>query len=63
VIAPASIQPAITQDPDDDQVLACALAARADLIVSGDHTLLNLKNYHHIDIVAAFEALRRAAIG
>lgn len=26
----------ISRDADDDQVLACALAARADLIVSGD---------------------------
>lgn len=62
VIVPASIPPKITQDPDDDQVLACALAAQAELIVSGDHTLLNLKTYHGIDIVTASEALRRMAV-
>jgi predicted nucleic acid-binding protein len=46
-------------DPDDDHVLACALAAQADLIVSGDAHLLNLKNYQSIPIVAAAEALTR----
>ena len=41
----------------DDLVLACALAARAALIVSGDAHLLNLKTYHRIRIVSATEAL------
>ena len=44
-------------DADDDHVLACALAAQADLIVSGDAHLLNLKTYHRIPIVSATEAL------
>lgn len=57
--APASISPAVPSDPDDDHVLACALAAQADLIVSGDSDLLNLKAYQGISIVAAAEALRR----
>ncbi|TAK82877.1 MAG: putative toxin-antitoxin system toxin component, PIN family [Betaproteobacteria bacterium] len=61
VIAAASISPTVVQDPDDDVVLACALAAQADAIVSGDHRLLNLKTYHGIDIVSPTEALRRAA--
>jgi putative PIN family toxin of toxin-antitoxin system len=34
--APANIVPTVTRDPDDDAVLACALAANVDLIVSGD---------------------------
>jgi len=40
-------------------VLACALAAKADLIVSGDSHLLNLKSYQDIPIVNAAEALAR----
>ena len=40
-------------------MLACALAAKADLVVSGDSDLLNLKAYQGISIVAAAEALRR----
>ena len=62
MIVPASITPAIARDPDDDQVLACALSAQAELIVSGDHALLNLKTYHGIGIVDASEALRRTAL-
>lgn len=44
---------------DDDHVLACALAAKADLIVSGDAHLLNLKTYQGVPIVSAAEALAR----
>jgi len=59
-LAPAtSIAPTVTADPDDDHVLACALAAAADLIVSGDHALLNLKNYHGRPIVRPTEAVQR----
>ncbi len=34
--APAATPPAITGDPDDDVVLACALAADVQVLVSGD---------------------------
>ena len=54
---PASISAVVLDDPDDDHVLACAFAAQADLIVSGDSHLLNLKTYHRIRIVSAAEAL------
>lgn len=57
-VTPASI-PRTSRDPDDDHVLACALAAQADLIVSGDADLLNLKALQGIPIVTAAEALTR----
>ena len=56
-IVPADISPAVAGDPDDDAVLACALAARADLIVSGDSRVRNLKTYHGIRIVNVTGAL------
>ena len=59
LVTPAIISPAIAGDPDDDAVLACAVAATADLIVSGDSDLCNLKSYQRIPIVAAAEALMR----
>ena len=62
VVEPALIAPT-SRDPDDDHVLACALAAQADLIVSGDPHLLDLKSYHAIPIVGAAEALERVAKG
>jgi predicted nucleic acid-binding protein len=44
-------------DPDDDQVLALAIAAKAELIVSGDNDLLSLKSFEGIPILAPAEAL------
>ena len=55
------INPVVAGDPDDDQVLACALAARAELIISGDKGLRNLKTYQSIPIVGAAAALERIA--
>jgi len=38
-------------------MIACALSAQADVIVSGDAHLLDLKNYQRIRIVTATAAL------
>ena len=61
LVAPASIRRTVPNDPDDDHVLACALAARADWIVSGDRHLLNLKHYQGMRIISAAEAVRSLA--
>ncbi|MGB5082570.1 MAG: putative toxin-antitoxin system toxin component, PIN family [Burkholderiales bacterium] len=58
-IETAPIEEAALRDPDDAAVLACALAATADLIVSGDRDLLDLKAYQGIPIITAAEALAR----
>ncbi len=59
VVQPAVIAPTVLDDPDDDQVLACAVAARADLIVSGDRRhLLPLGSFEGMPIVSPVEALR-----
>jgi putative PIN family toxin of toxin-antitoxin system len=63
VVTPTDVPPVILADPDDDHVLACALAARVDLIVSGDPHLLNLNSYQGIPIVGTREALERIAKG
>jgi len=41
----------ICRDIDDDFILACALSAEADYIVTGDPDLLLMKNYKGINIV------------
>ena len=53
------IPPTILQDPQDDAVLACARAAHADAIVSGDRHLLDLKSFQGIPILTAAECLAR----
>jgi putative PIN family toxin of toxin-antitoxin system len=41
----------VKDDPDDNKVLACALAVKADYIVSGDRHLLDLGVFEDIPIV------------
>ena len=62
VLVPAIIPPAIIDDPDDDAVLACAVAAKADLVVSGDPHLLKLENYQDVPIVTPAEAVERLGL-
>jgi putative PIN family toxin of toxin-antitoxin system len=58
VVEPAPIAPTIAADADDDQVLACAVAAQVDGIVSGDKHLHTLGgSYRGIRIVRAAEVL------
>lgn len=59
LVVSAEISSTVLADPDDDQVLACALAAQADLVVSGDADLLDLKTYQGIPIISAAQALVR----
>ncbi|MDE3091200.1 MAG: putative toxin-antitoxin system toxin component, PIN family [Chloroflexota bacterium] len=61
IVEPADIAPAVAADPDDDAVLACALAAQAHAIVSGDSDLLRLKKYVDIPILTAPELLDQLA--
>ncbi|MCU7860700.1 MAG: putative toxin-antitoxin system toxin component, PIN family [Candidatus Thiodiazotropha sp. (ex Lucinoma kastoroae)] len=57
-VTPLSIPRAVPKDIDDDQVIACALAAGARLIVSGDSDLLVLHPWHGIQILNASQALQ-----
>lgn len=47
----------VCRDPDDDAVLACALAAGADHLVSGDDDLRVLRRYGSTAIVGIADAL------
>jgi putative PIN family toxin of toxin-antitoxin system len=40
----------VTDDPDDDRVLECAVAAKADAIISGDRHLQRLGSFGSIPI-------------
>jgi len=59
LVEPQPLSAPASRDPDDDHVLACALAAHADLIVTRDLDLLDLKSYQNIPILAAADAVRR----
>jgi putative PIN family toxin of toxin-antitoxin system len=62
VIETEAIAPVILVDPDDDDVLACALAAQSEVITSGDNHLLNLKEYQQIRILTASDLLAELSL-
>ena len=59
IVSHESMVSGICRDPDDDQILSCALSAKADYLVTGDFDLLELKEIHGIRILTpgAFELL------
>lgn len=57
--APSLPHPAAA-DPDDDAVLACAVAVNADAIVSGDRHLLDLSTYAGMPILDVNQFLKLA---
>ena len=59
LVEPLSVPRVVPDDPDDDQVIAAALAAHADLIVSGDSGLLRMGSYQSVPIVTAAQAAQR----
>jgi len=59
-VRPVSV-PRLVSDPDDDVVIGTAVAAKADLIVTGDHALLSVVEYEGVRIVSVVEALRIVA--
>jgi len=61
IIDPPPLPEPVSRDPDDDAVLALAVAARPDLIISSDNDLLVLSAHAGIPIVNAAEAIARIA--
>ena len=41
----------VKEDPDDDKFIECAVALKADCIISGDKALLAVKDYMGIKIL------------
>lgn len=56
-----AIEAIVRGDPDDDVLIATAVAVNADLIVSGDRNVLALKQHRGIDILGVVQAMQRIA--
>lgn len=62
--APAAAPRVVANDADDDHVIATAVAARAELIVTGDRKhLLPIGSHKGIAIVTAREVVERIGLG
>lgn len=60
IVTPAQTPRVVPTDPDDDHVIAAAVAGNADLVASGDQRdLLPLGSFQGIPIVNAREAVAR----
>jgi len=55
----ADVVGSIPADPKDEKFLACALDGQVDVIVSGDHHLLDLGIYRDIPILSARQFLQQ----
>jgi putative PIN family toxin of toxin-antitoxin system len=57
-VVPTPIGRIVPEDPDDDEVVACALAANASVIVTGDRHLLDLGTHQEIEIVTVHNLIQ-----
>jgi len=62
-VRPTVVERVVAKDADDDEVIAAALAAKADIIVTGDRHLLSLLSYGGVRILTPGEAVRMLAVG
>ncbi len=58
-VRPKKIEVIIKADPGDDKVLACAKAANAEVIASGDSHLLELNEHEGIKIMTVNQLLEQ----
>ena len=56
-VAPKTSLQVIEDDPDDDKIVECAVAAGADYIISGDSHLLSLEEYDGIPVLSPADFL------
>ncbi len=59
IVDPPPLPAPVSRDPDDDSVIALAVASRADLIITGDADLLSLGAYAGIPILDSAAAISR----
>jgi len=59
VVEPQIQLDVVKDDPDDNKFLECAVAGKADFIISGDHHLLSIKEYKQIKILTVAQFIKR----
>jgi uncharacterized protein len=51
VVLAKELPNSVSEDPDDDKFLACAVASQTRVVVSGDKHLLRVSGYRDIEVV------------
>ena len=51
ICQPQKLIESVCADPDDDKFIACAIASKTKIIVSGDKHLLNVSGYKSIEVL------------
>ena len=59
IVSPQVHLDVITEDPDDNRILECAVAANADFIITGDPHLLKIQSFKGIRIMRPAEFLQK----
>lgn len=55
IVKPLDLVPKVCRDPDDDHIVAAAVAANADVLVSGDADLLAIGSHEGVTILRPSE--------
>jgi predicted nucleic acid-binding protein len=55
IVTPVALASPVSRDPDDDNILATAVAGSCDCIITGDKDLLVLKQFEGIKILSPRE--------
>jgi putative PIN family toxin of toxin-antitoxin system len=50
-VIPKKLQNPVCEDPDDDKFIACAIAGKSKIIISGDKHLLKVSGYKGIKVL------------
>jgi putative PIN family toxin of toxin-antitoxin system len=51
-VSAPSLPEQVCEDPDDDKFLACALAGKTKIVISGDRQLLKATGYRGIEVIS-----------
>lgn len=59
ICQPHRLSESVCVDPDDDKFIACAVAGKANIIVSGDKHLLDVSGYKGIEVLTPRQFLEK----
>jgi putative PIN family toxin of toxin-antitoxin system len=62
IVMASTLEEGVCRDPDDDNVLAAAMAGECQVLITGDKDLLELKAYKNIFILSPKEFMEQSEL-